>query len=415
MKIILDKCNTKCITAAKLWIKDGSRADPIGKKGIHQIVSSTICRGCGPYNNKQIAEIVESSGAILNCDTYEDGLLISLKCIRNDIYKLLPLIGWMITKPCLYNDQIELEKDLTIKALKRQKENAYQQAFDAWRKMIYKDGPYGHDPLGSIDDLYKVKKEHILPIANSLVDRKKILVISGAVPENIDKYIEDSISFKGIRIDITDLKKIKLEINTKENIHKNKVNICTKYLNTQQVVLLLGKATVSYSNEADLFLRLISCYLGYGMSSLLFKILREKYGVVYEAGIYHPVRESQSPFIMHASTTEEKAILTIKLLKDCWEQILHTEIPEEELNLVKTKFKGQMAYSLQSISQKAERKAHLLGIGLKIDHDKKIQTRLASITSKEILNAAKLYLKNPSLSICSKEEVALEVSKKWHI
>ena len=36
------------------------------------------------------------------------------KLIKDDIYKLLPLVGWMITKPSLEKDQIELEKDLTI-------------------------------------------------------------------------------------------------------------------------------------------------------------------------------------------------------------------------------------------------------------------------------------------------------------
>ena len=78
MNIILDKLNSKNIMSAKLWIEEGSRNDPIDKKGIHQLLSSTMLRGCGPYNNKQISEIVESSGANLNCDTFEDGLLISL-------------------------------------------------------------------------------------------------------------------------------------------------------------------------------------------------------------------------------------------------------------------------------------------------------------------------------------------------
>ena len=161
MNIILDKLNSKNIMSAKLWIEDGSRNDPKNQKGIHQLLSSTMLRGCGPYNNQEIAEIVESSGANLNCDTYEDGLLISLKCVESDAYKLLPLIGWMITKPILQIDQIELEKDLTIKAIKRQKESTYQLAFDGWRKMAYLDGPYGHDPLGSIDDISTVSYTHL--------------------------------------------------------------------------------------------------------------------------------------------------------------------------------------------------------------------------------------------------------------
>ena len=415
MKIILDRLNSKNIMSAKLWIEDGSRNDPKDKKGLHQLLSSTMLRGCGPYNNKQIAEIVESSGANLNCETYEDGILISLKCVTSDAYKLLPLIGWMITKPVLQADQIELEKDLTIKAIKRQKESTYQLAFDGWRKMVYGDGPYGHDPLGSIDNINKISKEQIIPIASSLIHRKKNLVISGNFPLNVENYIENSVAFKGLtRNHIIQNKTVKGNNKIKtQDAHK--ATIFTRSLNTKQVILLLGKATLRYDNESDILLRLLSCYLGYGMSSLLFKVLREKYGVVYEAGVYHPIREHQTPFIMHASTTEDKAIFTLQLLKECWDKIINSEISSEDLDLVKIKYRGQIAHSLQSISQRAEHKAHILGIGLTKDHDKNILLRLEKITSKEIKFAANKYLKNPLLSICSNKEVIQKISKEWII
>jgi len=413
MNIILDKCNSKNIMAAKLWIEGGSRADQKDKKGIHQILCSTIIRGCGPYNNHQIAEIVESAGAILNCDTYEDGLLISLKCIESDAYKLIPLIGWMITKPSLEIDQIELEKDLTIKAIKRQKESTYQQAFDGWRKMMYADGPYGHDPLGSIDDIKKITRDNLISIANSLVFRSKNLVITGNFPIKIEDYINNSIAFKGTSDVISNQSELNIISNNLPVMVRQESSICTRSLNTKQVILLLGKATIKYNNEADILLRLISCYLGYGMSSLLFKVLREKYGVVYEAGIYHPIREIQAPFVMHASTTEEKANLTLELLKECWGKVIDTEISAEELDLLKMKFKGQLAHSLQSISQRAEHKAHLLGIGLTKDHDKKMLARLEGISSKEIRDAANIYLKKPSLSVCSNKNVIQQIKRRW--
>jgi predicted Zn-dependent peptidase len=151
------------------------------------------------------------------------------------------------------------------------------------------------------------------------------------------------------------------------------------------------------------------------MSSVLFKVLREKHGVVYEAGIYHPIREGQTPFIMHASTTEEKAILTLQLLRECWEKVIDKEISEKELDLLKIKYRGQMAHSLQSISQRAEHKAHLLGIGLTKDHDKENLIRLTSISSKEIKDAAIKYLRKPSLSVCSNKEVIQKINKHWDI
>ena len=413
MNIILDECYSKNIMAVKLWIEEGSRSDPKTKKGIHQILSSTMLRGCGPYNNQQVAEIVESFGANLNCDTYEDGILISLKCIENDAFKLLPLIGWMISKPLLEKEQIELEKDLTIKAIKRQKESTYQLAFDGWRKLVYGDGPYGHDPLGLIDDIIQIERENLLPIAKSIIDRKKTLVISGKFPKNIDTYIKNSEAFKNINKTDLDNKKEKHFNHIIENTNKTISRISTRSVNTKQVILLLGKATTEYDAEEDLMLRLLSCYLGYGMSSLLFKVLREEYGVVYEAGIYHPIRQHRTPFIMHASTTEEKAILTLKLLKECWRKVIFSEISQEELDRLKIKYRGQLAHSLQSISQRAEYKAHLLGIGQNKNHDKEINGRLEGISSKDLKETANLYLRSPSLSVCSNKKVINKISNYW--
>ena len=73
-----------------------------------------------------------------------------------------------------------------------------------------------------------------------------------------------------------------------------------------------------------------------------------------------------------------------------------------------------MAHSLHSVSQRAEHKAHLLGIGLNKDHDKDILNRLENISSREIKDAANIYLRNPSLSICSNKKVIQEISKHWN-
>ena len=72
-----------------------------------------------------------------------------------------------------------------------------------------------------------------------------------------------------------------------------------------------------------------------------------------------------------------------------------------------------MAHSLQSISQRAEHKAHLLGIGLTKDHDKEMLQRLESISSKEIKDAANKYLNKPLLSVCSNKEVIRKITKTW--
>ena len=91
LRVILDPCHSPGILSAKAWIRDGSRADPYNKKGIHNLLGSILTRGCGPYDNIKVGDLVEGSGAILTCETYEDGLMLSLKCTQQHMESMLDL------------------------------------------------------------------------------------------------------------------------------------------------------------------------------------------------------------------------------------------------------------------------------------------------------------------------------------
>ena len=101
------------------------------------------------------------------------------------------------------------------------------------------------------------------------------------------------------------------------------------------------------------------------MSSILFNILREEKGLAYDVGVYHPIRELNAPFIIHASSSKDKALETLTLLLKCWNDLQNSLISNDQLNLAKSKFRYNMAYNSQTIAQKAERKAYLIGMQIK--------------------------------------------------
>ena len=88
-------------STASIWIKGGSDVDSIGKKGINKILSSLLTRGCEGFNNFTLSEYIESYGAELNQEVFEDGILISIKCLNEHFSKLLPLLDLIIKKPIL--------------------------------------------------------------------------------------------------------------------------------------------------------------------------------------------------------------------------------------------------------------------------------------------------------------------------
>ncbi len=412
LNLVLDPIASPGVISTKLWIKEGSRADPVGQKGAHQLLASLLTRGCGPYDNVSLADLVEGCGAGLRCDTNEDGVLISLKCSSNDADQLIPLLGWMMIDPHLNPKQIHLEKELSIQALQRQKENPFHLAFDSWRKLAYGEGPYGHDPLGVSEDLKGLERKELLPLAKSLIQRDSFLVIAGAVNQDLEKQLKAASPFKDKPILST---KGPSSHHTSILNHSSiaEANISLEYQETEQVVIILGKPTLSHFHIEDIHLRLLNSHLGIGMSSILFRQLREEHGVAYEVGAHHPAREGASPFLLHASTSEEKASLTLQLLMEIWNRLSKEPISEKDLSLAKAKFQGQVVLCTQTSSQKAERKAQLKSLNLPDNYDNECINRMKSITSKSLQVAAIKHLSSPLLSLCGPKRCLEALSEQW--
>ena len=410
--LVLDPVTTTGVLSAKLWIRRGSSADPSGQRGGHQLLSSVLSRGCGPVDHLQLADLVEGCGAGLRCDTHEDGILVSLKCRDVDADRLLPALGWMLRQPHLDEGQIDLEKELSLQALQRQREDPFHRAFDGWRQLAYGGGPYGHDPLGIASDLEKLQRKDLSGLAANIENDGSVLALSGAIPDRAHAQLEE---WLGSRLHWPDGGSSDSEVGrTPELTLQQRPSLGLQPLPTEQVVMMLGKAALPHGHPDDLALRLLQAHLGSGMSSLLFRRLREEHGVAYDVGVHHPARAGAAPFVMHASTGVDRAELSLELLIGSWSELMEVTIADVDLNLAKAKFRGQLAHGSQTTGQRAERRAQLRGLNLPDDHDQSCLSQLDQLRAGDLRDAACRHLQSPQLSLCGPSQTLATLEKRWN-
>ena len=409
--LILDPHTTAGVLAAKLWIRRGSACDPHQQRGAHQLLGSLLSRGCGPYGPMELADLVEGSGAGLRCDTNEDGLLISLKCRENDAERLLPVIGWMVHQPHLLPDQVELEKELSLQALMRQKEDPFHLAYDGWRTLAYGSGGYGHDPLGVTGDLDKLERDQLVALATQLGGASSVLAMSGTIPEALLNLLNDHEAFQS-----------QAASSATDNSSQDQATVssadrpqslCLRVQNTEQVVMMLGQPSLPHGHADDPALRLLQAHLGQGMSSLLFRRLREEHGVAYDVGVHYPARAEASPFVFHAATSVDKASLTLSLLHESWNELCSTPLSEADLQLARVKVRGQIAHGSQTTGQRAERRAQLRGLGLPDDYDQRSLAVMDALDANSVQDAAKRHIGHPLLSLCGPETALRALGDQW--
>ena len=181
-------------STASIWIKGGSVLDSVGKKGINKILSSLLTRGCEGFNNFTLSEYIESYGAELNQEIFEDGISISIKSLNEHFSKLFPLLDLIINKPNLSETEFKKVKKSSIDYIKKDKENPFNICFGKWRKIVYSNHPYAFNTIGKADDVSKITYEDILLEFKNFKNREKYLIsnnpeINGENIETLEKKI----------------------------------------------------------------------------------------------------------------------------------------------------------------------------------------------------------------------------------
>jgi len=390
------------INVASIWVSGGSDKDSKHKKGINQILSSLLVRGCEGYDNFKLSDYIHSYGADLNCETLEDGILINIKSINLYFKDVYPILRLILDKPNLSKDQFKLCILNTINHIKKAKENPFNKVFENWRKLVYKNHPYAYDSNGYINNINNINYEDILDEFNNFRKRKKILLSNYYIEnmENVDSLFYGRSFCKNL-----------IYVNSSSSFYEGGFKVHHKDIN--QVIFLIGNKTCSSTHNDFLNLKILESYLAFGMSSKLFRIFRERNGLTYDVGVFNPLRKTLAPFVIYLSSSSNNCLDTFSHLLNLWDQITSKLLSKDELDLAKIKLNAAISLSSQTTEEIINRKVQLIGLNMDPKLDEKFNKRISKIDSKEVLETAQKYLLNPSLSICGKEVYCNQIKKIW--
>ncbi len=404
IKIHCEANNSRNFSIAMVWINGGSNMDIEEKKGINQILCSLLTRGCKGFENLAFSEYVDSHGAELNLETLEDGMLISLKSLDEHFNKLLPLINLIINEPLLSYNQFQNVKKSTINTLKKDMENPFNITFEKWRKIVYLKHSYAYNSSGYEEDILKITYNDILSEYDNFKSRNKYL-------------ISNNLNIKNKSFDLLNqnIDQNKIAHNVESKNHNNNPNLLKRFASTyrksNQIILMLGNQTCSISSDEYLPLKILESHLSYGMSSVLFKLFRERNGLTYEVGVYNPCRKENSPFLVYFSVSNKNALLAFEILSELWRKLLSSSIIEKDIYLAKIKLKSSFLISNQTLNEILHRKIQYMGYSLDQNYD--FINKINHINSSDILKVTKKYLRKPFLSIYGEEKICNKIKKLW--
>ncbi len=387
-------------STASIWIEGGSDMDSIGKKGINKILCSLLTRGCEGFNNLNLSEYIESHGAELNKEVFEDGIFISIKSLNEYFSKLLPLLDLIINKPILSELEFHKVKKSSIDLIKKDRENPFNICFEKWKKIVYSSHPYAFNTTGDANNVSKISYEDVLLEFKKFKKRDMYMISNNPEINGEDLEKLEKISLKE-----------KLKPKTYDSGTMNKFDYIGS--DSNQTIIMMGNQTCSRRSSEYLPLKVFESYLAYGMSAALFKLFREKNGITYDLGVFNPIRIGNAPFLVYLSVSNKNAVFAFELLSSFWKNFLVNPLNDAEIFLAKEKLKGSFLLNSQSLDEILQRKIQLISYGLPFISEKDVNTKIDKISSLDIFKLTHKYFSNPFLSISGKEKTCLEIKNIW--
>ncbi len=287
-----------------------------------------------------IAGELDGLGAQSNAFTSHEYTGYYAKVSADKGEKALEIIADLYMNPIFDADEIEREKGVIIEEINMYEDMPQRKIGDYFMALLYGDQPAGWDIAGerelirkmTREDIVKYRSQHYLPAATTLV-------IAGGFDEQ--KIIARAQELFGTMAAGT--KEGKLAVTEKQN----EPAVFLKYKKSDQAHIVLGVRAFDLGDSRRYVIEVLGDILGGGMSSRLFQLLREKYGVAYYVRAGADLYTDHGYFAASAGLELSKAQMVISEILKEFKRLTIELVSDEELARAKSHMIGNLLLGLE--------------------------------------------------------------------
>ena len=375
------------IIAISIFSKGGEFTETI--PGTADLTASVLTRGTKKYSSLDFAKTLEDNGIKIVPSVKADSFMISVLTTKNEYTKTLELLNEVINNATLDDYEIEKSRTDKLNAIKKSKDIPLNIAIDNYKNYIFENTPYSISnsklektlPQIQFDDVRNYYQKAFYP-ANVIIS------INGNIDKDttINEFTKIFDNKKGEKFDYS-----KYSIpSLKEG---KKISTSIKDLKTDWI--FMGWQTSGVLNKKEYAtLEVIDSLLGTGMSSRLFKNLRDKDGLAYQLGSQYAPNILRGAFIVYIGTNPQNLDYATEKLKQEVFRLKTEFVGSKELQEAKDKLLGNYIISQETNLDKASTLGWFETSGRGYEFDEEYTKLINNVTESDIIEVANKYFNN---------------------
>ncbi len=369
--------------------------------GTSFLTTQLMTKGTKKYSFEELSRIMEENGINITPSSGGDKVVINILTTKPQLTKALELLDEIINNAVLQEDKLNKDKTSLLNNIKKSRDIPLKVALENYQTLIFKGSPYSNTNKILEKTVPTIQIKNIQEFYDKAFHPENIVIaVNGNVNERelIGSFTNIFNGKKGAKFDfnkhINDVKPI-IKPETVEN----------KIENLETAWYFAGWQTSGVTNKKEYAtLQVINSILGGGMSSRLFRNVRDTEGLAYQIGSSYSPNRIKGQFMVYIGTNPKTLKYSEKRLMEEVNRLKTEPISAQELKAAKEKLIGQYYIGLETNLDKAVTLSNFEASSRGFEFIDEYKNLINSVTSTDIMNVAKKYFNENKVTSIVKEK-----------
>ncbi len=395
VEVLLVPMPESLATTVMATVKVGSKYEHKDISGLSHFLEHMAFKGTTKRPQpSDIAIELDGLGAQYNAFTGQESTAYYAKARNQSVGKLVEIVSDLYLHPTFPEAELEKERGVIIEEINMYEDMPMYKVADLFLKVLYGDQPAGWSVAGRKEVIQGIKRDEFITFRTKhYTSENTIVALAGGYDPNT---IRDEIfrAFGSVpRAAETALPPV-VE-------HQEIPQILLEEKDSDQTHLVVGFRAFDVHDERKYALMVLSDVLGGGMSSRLFRKLRDEMGVAYYVHTDADLTANSGVVSARAGVSTGRVEETTRAILSEFKRLTEELIPDDELRKAKESIIGNLFLSLETSDNLAGFYTSQRVDGLNLHTPEHISASLERVTADDVQRVARDLFVNRALNFAA--------------
>jgi predicted Zn-dependent peptidase len=343
LRVITEQMPSIRSVAVGCWVGAGSRDEGESEAGCSHFLEHLLFKGSERYRAQDIAQAFDAVGARSNAFTSKEYTCYWVQLRDADVPMGVELLGEMLQRPAFRLEEIESEAHVVLEEINMNEDDPADVAHDQFARALWGEHMLAKPVLGTRESITSMGRE----VIHGYWDRRympqtTVVAAAGNLEHaGVVALVEEHFgSWEGTAV----------EHGFSEPSIESAVEVKTR--DTEQAHLVLGGEALKRGDERRFAFGLLNHVMGNGMSSRLFREIREERGLAYSVYSFRLPFADSGAYGVYVGTTPHQTSQVIELVREQLGRVVADGLEADELDRAKGNMKGALALSMEETNSR---------------------------------------------------------------